>query len=67
MSTDDCGVVVLDLPAIGRLLEQVRAKKGGKLSKTMLPIGGRLPSKGTISEQVSEESSPFLVDLGLTD
>ena len=41
-------VVGLDLPAVGRLLEWVQAKGGGELSKTILPIGGRPPSKGTI-------------------
>ena len=66
-SIDGRGVVGLDLLAVGCLLEQVRAEEGGELSKTILPMGGRLPSKGTILEQVSEESSPFLAGLGLAD
>ena len=66
VSTDGRGAVGLDLLVVGCLLERVRAE-GGELSKAVLPIGGRLLSKGTISEQVLEESSPFLVDLGLAD
>ena len=30
-------------------------------------MGGRPSSQGTISEQVSEESSPLLADLGMVD
>ena len=63
-SIDGCGVAGLDLLAVGRLLEQARAK-GGELSKTMLPTGGRSLSKGTMSEQATEESSPFLADVDL--
>ena len=59
--------VGFDLLAIKRLLEQVRTEGGGKLSKTMLPMGGRSLSKGTMSEQASEESSTFLVDLDLAE
>ena len=66
-SADDHKVVGLDLPTVGRLLEWVRAEGGGELSKTILPIRGRLLSKGTIFEQVLEESSPFLEDLDLAD
>ena len=56
-SVDGYGVVGLDLLIVGRLLERVQAEGGGELSKTILPMG-RPPSKGTMSEQVSEESSP---------
>ena len=59
--------VSLNLLGVGRLLEWVRAEGEGELSKTILPMGGRLPSKGTMSEQVSKESSPFLAVLGLAD
>ena len=34
---DDRRAVGIDLPAVGRLLERVRAEGGGELSKTMLP------------------------------
>ena len=67
VSTDGHGATGLDLPVIGRLLERVRAEKGGELSKTMSLMGGRPPLKGKISKQVSEESSPFLAGLGLAD
>ena len=64
VSVDGCGVEGLGLPAVRRLLERVRAEGGGELSRTMLPMRGRPPSQGTMLEQVLEESSPFLVDLG---
>ena len=64
-SIDGFGVERLGLPAVERLLEQVRAEGGGELSRNILPIRRRPPLYGIISEQVSEESSPFLVDLGL--
>ena len=54
----------LDLPAVGHLLERVRAKGRGELFKTVLPMEGRSPLKGTMSEQVLKESSPFLADQG---
>ena len=38
-SADGHGAVGLDLLTVGCLLKRVRAKKGGKLSKTMLPRG----------------------------
>ena len=41
---DGCGVAVLDLPIVGCLLERVQAKGGGEPSRTILPMGGRLPS-----------------------
>ena len=63
-SVDDRRAIGLGLLAVGRLLKQVHAKERGELSKTILPMGGRLLSKGTMSEQASEESSPFLADLG---
>ena len=59
--------VGLDLPVVGHLLEWVQADEGRELFKTMLPTGGKSPLKGTMSEQVSEESSPFLVDLALAE
>ena len=55
----------LGLPTIERLLEWVRVEVGGELSMTILPMGGRPPLYGMISEQVLEELSPFLTDLGL--
>ena len=64
-STDGFGVGGLGLPIVERLLEQGRAELRGELFRTILPMGGRPPLHGMISEQVSEESSPFLVDLGL--
>ena len=51
-SIDSCGAVNLDLLAVGRTLERVRAAGGGELSK------------GTTSEQ---GSSPFFADLGLVE
>ena len=42
-SVDGCGAASLDLPEVGRLLEQVRVKGGGEPSKTMLPMRGRTP------------------------
>ena len=53
--------------ANGPRLTCSRAPVGTGTSKTVLPTGGRSPSKGTMSEQVLEESSPFLVDFGLAD
>ena len=67
LEKDSCGVVNLDLLAIGRTLEWVRVEGGKDPSKTILPMGGRLLLKGTTSEQVSEESPPFLADLGLAE
>ena len=64
-SMDGFGVGGLGLPIVERLLEQGRAELRGELFRTILPMGGRPPLHGMISEQVSEESSPFLVDLGL--
>ena len=64
-STDGFGVGGLGLPAVERLLEPIPAEGGGELSRTILPIGGRLPLYGMISEQVLEESSPFLADIVL--
>ena len=49
-SVDGCEVANLDLLAVGRMLEWVLAKGGGELSKTLLPMGGRLLSKGITSE-----------------
>ena len=49
-SIDSCGAMNLDLLAVRRTLERVRAIGGGELSK------------GTTSEQ---GSSPFFADLGL--
>ena len=66
-SVDGRRAVGLDLLAVGRLLERVQVEGGGELSKTMLPMGGRLFSKGTMSEQASEESLPFLADLDLAE
>ena len=57
----------LDLLAMGRILERVRVEGGGELFKTIFPMEGRPLSKGTTSEQALEESSPFLVDLGLAE
>ena len=57
----------LDLLAVGRILEWVRVEGGGELFKTIFPMEGRPLSKGTTSEQALEESSPFLVDLGLAE
>ena len=67
VSADGRGAVGLNLLAVRRLLERVQAREGGELSKTMLPMRGRTPLKGTMSEQVLEKSSPFLADLGLVD
>ena len=64
-SIDGFGVGGLGLPAVERLLEPIPAEGGGELSRTILPIGGRLPLYGMISEQVLEESSPFLADIVL--
>ena len=64
-SIDGCGMGDLDLATIERLLERVLAERGGELSRTMLLIGGRPSLYETMLEQVSEESSPFLADLGL--
>ena len=61
-SSDSHGVVGLDFPTVEHLLERVRAEGGRELYKTMLPTRGRSPSKGTMFEQVSEESSLFLGD-----
>ena len=47
---DGCEVANLDLLAVGHMLEWVLAKGGGELSKTLLPMGGRLLLKGTTSE-----------------
>ena len=55
----------LDLLAVGHMLEWVWAEGGGDPFKTVLPLGGRLLSKGTMFEQASEESPPFLAKLGL--
>ena len=66
-SVDDHKVVNLDLLAVGRALGQVRVEGGGVLLETILPMGGRPLSKGTMSEQASEKSTPFLVDLGLAE
>ena len=49
-SADGHGAASLDLPIVGRLLKWVRVEGGGEHSKTTLPMGGRPPSKGTISE-----------------
>ena len=57
----------LDLLAVGCTLEQVWAERGGELSKTISPMGGRPLSKGTMPEQASKELSPFLADLGLVE
>ena len=43
VSVDGGGVEGLGLPAVGRLLERVRAEGGGELSRTILPMGGRPP------------------------
>lgn len=59
-STDSFNVGSLDLTVVERLVERVLAKGGGELSRTMLPIGGRPSLYRTMSEKVSEESSPFL-------
>ena len=64
-SMDGFGVGGLSLSTVERLLERVRAEERGELSRTILPIGGRPPLYGMMSKQVSEESSPFLADLGL--
>ena len=61
------GVENLDLLAVGRTLEYVRAEGGREPFKTILPIGGRPLSKGTMSKQASEGSSLFFVNLGLTE
>ena len=52
---------------MGRTLEWVWVEAGGRLSKTILLMVGRPLSKGTTSEKASEESPPFLVDLGLAE
>lgn len=64
---DGFSVEGLDLAGVERLVERVLAEWGGVLSRTMLPIWGRPPLYGMILEQVSEESSPFLVDVSLVD
>jgi len=64
-STDGFGMGGLDLAVVECLVEQVLVEGGGELSRTMLPIEGRSSLYGTMSEQVLEESSPFLADLGL--
>ena len=50
-SVDGCGAkglglptVGLGLPTVGRRLKQVRAEGGGEPSRTILPMGGSLPS-----------------------
>ena len=40
---DGRGAAGLFLPAVGRLLERVRAEGGGEPLRTILPMGGRLP------------------------
>ena len=57
----------LDLLVVGHTLERVRVEGGGELFKTIFPMEGRPLSKGTTFEQASEESSPFLADLGLAE
>ena len=66
-SVGDRRVADLDLLAIGRTLERVRAERGGEPFKTILPIEGRLLSNGTTFEQALEESPPYLPDLGLAE
>ena len=44
------GAKGLGLLAVECQLERVRVDGGGKLSRTMLPMGGRPPSLGTMSE-----------------
>ena len=66
-SIDNRGAVNLDLVVVGRMLERVRVEGGREPSKTILPMGGRPLSKGTTSEQASEESPPFLEDLDLAE
>ena len=51
-SMDGFGVGGLGLLAIECLLERVRAEGGGKLLRTILPMGGRPPLYEIISEQV---------------
>ena len=53
--------------AVERLLERVLTKGGGELLRTMLLIGERPSLYGIMSKQVSDESSPFSIDLGLAD
>lgn len=67
VSENGCGAVGLDLSATRRLLERVRDERGEEPSKTILPMVGRTLSKGTMFEQASEESSPFLTDLNLAE
>ena len=67
VSVEGCGVVNLDLLAVGRTLERVRVEGGGEPSKTILLMGGRPLSKDTTSEQASKESPPFFADLGLAE
>ena len=55
------------MASVKRLLERVLIEGGGELSSTMLSMGGRPSLYGTISEQVLDESSPLLVDLGLAN
>ena len=66
-STNEFDVGGLGLASVKRLLERVLIEGGGELSSTMLSMGGRPSLYGTISEQVSDESSPLLVDLGLAN
>ena len=49
-----CKVVNLDLLAVGHMLGRVWAEGGGMLLKTILPMGGRLLSKGITSKRSEE-------------
>ena len=49
-STDGHGAAGLDLPMVGHLLKLVRTEGGEEPYKTMLPMEGRPPLKGTISK-----------------
>ena len=66
-SVNDYRALNLGLLAVGRTLEWVWVEAGGGLSKTILLMVERPLSKGTTSEKASEESPPFLVDLGLAE
>ena len=66
-SIDSREAMNLDLVVVGRMLERVWAEEGEEPFKTILPMGGRPLSKGTMSEQALEGSSPFFADLGLAE